>query len=273
MCPQAQWAWVHMCAAYARTRATSSAGGLDDALNRALQLRRHAAVARVAPVGLARLPSTPPRRQTGHGLEVRSEHDRPPAPRDLEDLPVDDRLRLDRSLPLLGVAVVDDDVRDAARVADPREERDVALPSALEHHDPLLVGLDPERLEHEREGELLGASFDEQCRPCEEELGAVAVELREHAERFRLLERLRLEERRPLRCVMADERELLHPVDAEEDGRVRRVEDLVAALPEHPDHPEEMPLQVRAQIELRLLEEEDEATQVRCEQALHPHHE
>ena len=54
---------------------------------------------------------------------------------------------------------------------------------------------------------------------------------------------------------------------------MRRVEDLVAALCELAQHPEEMPLQVRAQIQLGLLDQEDEPAQVRREQALHPHHE
>ena len=176
-------------------------------------------------------------------------------------------------VPRLRVAVVHDDVRDLARVADAREERHVPLAAALEHDDPLLVGLDAERLEEEREGELLRAALDEERGAREEELGAVAVELRQRAERLRLRERLRLVHRRPEIVRVADERELLEPVDAEEHRRVRRVEDLVAALREPAQHAIEMPLRVRAQVELRLLDEQDEAAQAGREDPLHPAHE
>ena len=50
---------------------------------------------------------------------------------------------------------------------------------------------------------------------------------------------------------------------------MRRVEDLVAALRELAQHAVEVPLRVRAQVELRLLDQQDEAAQVRREQALH----
>ena len=112
-------------------------------------------------------------------------------------------------------------------LADAREERHVALAAALEHEDPLLVGVDAERVEDERERQLLGAALDEHGAAREEELGAVAVELRERAEALGLGQRLGLEERRAAGRRVADERELLEPVDAEEDRRVRRVEDLV----------------------------------------------
>ena len=95
-----------------------------------------------------------------------------------------------------------------------------------------MSGVDAERVEEEREDELLGPALDEHAHAREEELGAVAVELRERAEALRLGERLRLEERRPARRRVTDERELLELVDAEEDRRVGRVEDLVPLLRE-----------------------------------------
>jgi hypothetical protein len=168
---------------------------------------------------------------------------------------------------------VNDDVRDRARAAEAREERDVALPTALENENPLLVRLDPERVEDERERQLLGAAFDEQHRPREEDLGAVGVELGEHAERLGLLERVGLEERRALVARMPDERQILDAIDAQEDRRVRRVEDLVAALGERAQQTEEMPLHVRAQVELGLLDQQHEAAQARRHEALHAHHE
>ena len=168
---------------------------------------------------------------------------------------------------------MDDDVRHVAGVADAREQRNVPLTAALEDENPFLVRLDPERVEHERKRHLLGAPFDEEDGPREEELCAVAVELGKHAERLRLLQRLRLEERRPLVSPVPHDRKVLDPVDAEEHGRMRRVENLVAALPERAKHAEEVPLRMRAEVELGLLDEQDEPPQVRREQALHAHHE
>jgi hypothetical protein len=161
------------------------------------------------------------------------------------------------------VAVVDDDVRDAARVGDAREERHVALPAALEHEDPLLVGVDAERVEDERERELLRSPLDEDRAAREEELGAVAVELGERAERLGLRERLGLEERRPARRRVADERELLELVDAEKDRRVGRVEDLVSRLGEGAQEAVEVALRMRAEVELRLLDQEHEVAEMR----------
>ena len=110
-----------------------------------------------------------------------------------------------------------DNIRNPARVADAREERDVALAAALQHDDALLVGLHAERLEDEREDELLGAAFDEQRGSREEELGAVAVELGQDPECLGLCERRRLKQRGPSLRVVTYESELLHPVDAQED--------------------------------------------------------
>jgi hypothetical protein len=54
---------------------------------------------------------------------------------------------------------------------------------------------------------------------------------------------------------------------------VGRVEDLVAVLGERAQHAEEMPLRVRTEVQLRLLDQQDESAQVRRQQPLHPHHE
>lgn len=129
---------------------------------------------------------------------------------------------------------MDDDVRDAAGVGDAREQRHVALAAALEHKDPLLVGVDAERVEDERERELLRATLDEHRATREEELGPVAVELRQRSEPLGFRQWLGLEERGPAGAGVPDERELLELVHAEKDRRVRRVEDLVARLGERP---------------------------------------
>src|SRR5262249_8022853 len=147
-------------------------------------------VAAVALPRLLRLAAAVARPQPGHALEVGCQDDRAPASCDLTDLPIDDPLRFDGALAARCVTVVDDDIGDAACVADAREERHVALAAALQHEDPLLVGVDAERVEDEWEGELLGPALDENRAPCEEELRAVAVELGERAEGLRLGERL-----------------------------------------------------------------------------------
>ena len=121
--------------------------------------------------------------------------------------------------------------------------------------------------------ELLGAPLDEHGAAREEELGAVAVELRERTERLGLRERLRLEERRPAGGRVTDERELLELVDAEEHRRVRRVEDLVARLREIPQKAVEVALGMWAEIELRLLDQEHEVAKVRADEPLHARHE
>ena len=200
-------------------------------LDRHLERRGHVAVGEIAAVRVARLAAAA-RIHTGHDLEVRGEDDRAPPAGDLLDLPVDHALRLDGPAALRRVAVVHDDVRDAAVVADAREERHVALAAALEHEHALLVGLDAERVEDEREVSFSVRPSTRSAARARKELRAVAVELRERPEALGLGERLRLEERRPAVGGVAHERELLHPVDAQEDRCVGRVEDLVAALRE-----------------------------------------
>jgi hypothetical protein len=131
------------------------------------------------------------------------------------------------------------------------------------------IGIDAERVEDERKRELLGATLDEHRAARQEELGAVAAELRERPEPLGLRQRLGLEERGPARRGVTDQRKLLELVDAEEDRRVRRVEDLVARLCERPQEAVEVALRMRAEIELRLLDQQYEVAQVRVEQAIH----
>ena len=160
------------------------------------------------------------------------------------------------------------DVRDRADVADLREQRDVALARAVDHRDRLLVGVEAERLEDEREHELLGAPFDEQHGAREEDLGALGVELADEPERSLLRERLRLRERRAGALVVPDEHELLEPVDAEEDRGVRRVEDLVAsARGEPPQQAVQVALGRWRQVELGLFDQHDEVLDARLDQA------
>ena len=169
--------WSHGSCACDHTHTLGGAGGPQNLLDRALQGLRHVAVAMEPAVGVARLAATAAPIQTGNGLEVRREDDSPRAAGDLSDLPVHYALRLHRTLSLGRVAVVHDDVRDPARVADADEERNVALAATLEHDDTLLVGLDPECVEDQRERQLLRAPFDEERRTREEQFRAVAVEL------------------------------------------------------------------------------------------------
>src|SRR5437016_5345582 len=59
---------------------------------------------------------------------------------------------------------------------------------------------------------------------------------------------------------VAHERELLQSVDTEEHRRVCRVQDLVPALRELAEHPVQVTLEVRAEVELRLLDEQAAAS-------------
>ena len=117
------------------------------------------------------------------------------------------------------------------------------------------------------------ATLDEHRAARQEELGAVAVELRQCPEPLGLRQWLGLEERGPSGRGVPDERELLELVHAEKDRRVRRVEDLVARLRECPQEAVEVALGMRTEIELGLLDQEHEVPQVRVKQTLHPRHE
>ncbi len=72
---------------------------------------------------------------------------------------------------------------------------------------------------------------------------------------------------------MTHQRKLLELVDAEEHGRVRRVEDLVARLREIPQKAVEVTLGMRAEIELGLLDQEHEVAKIRADEPLHARHE
>ena len=54
---------------------------------------------------------------------------------------------------------------------------------------------------------------------------------------------------------------------------MRRVEDLIPAPCQLPQQAEEVPLGVRAEVELGLLDQQHEAAEVGGEETLHPHHE
>ena len=205
-----------------------------------------------------------PRAHAGDALEVGDECDRAPLARRAHDRLVRDPLGVGRLLAARRVAVVDDDVRDLARVAHLGEERDVPLAGAVDDRDRLLVGVVAERAEHERERELLGAPLDEHHRAREEDLGALGVELREQAKRLLARELVGLQQRRAGAVVVAHEHELLEPVDAEEDRRVGRVQHLVAAAcGETVQLRVQVALRRRAQVELRLLDQDHVAADAR----------
>ena len=169
---------------------------------------------------------------------------------------------------------MDDDVRDVARVGDAREERHVALAAALEHEDPLLVGVDAERVEERAGTSSFSVRPSTRTAQRARKSSARSLSNSESARNaLRLRERLGLVERRAAGRRVADERELLELVDAEEDRRVRRVEDLVPLLRERAQDAVEVPLRMRAEVELRLLDQEHEVAEVRGEQALHARHE
>ena len=115
--------------------------------------------------------------------------------------------------------------------------------------------------------DLLRASLDEHHRACEEHLGALGVELRDHPERLLPRQRLRLQERRAGPLVVAHEHELVELVDAEKDRRVGGVEDLVAAAArEGAQQPVQVALRRRAEVELRLLDQDHEAAHARLDE-------
>src|SRR5579884_817240 len=242
----------------AARRARRAAGPCDHPLHGLAERARHLAVAAVEAavggLGLAAAGS-----EAGHAFEVGHERDRPLPPRGAEDRLVCDPLGLGGRRPARRVPVVHDDVRDRAEVADLREERDVPLAGAVDDRDRLLVDVVSERAEHEGEHELLGSSFHEQHGAREEDLRPLRVELGQEAERLLARQPVGLQERRPGALVMADEHELLEPVDGQEDRGVGRVEDLVAAAGgEPPQQAVQVPLRRRAQEELRLLDQDHE---------------
>ena len=172
----------------------------------------------------------------------------------------------------LTVLVVHHHVRDLTRVADLGEERDVPFAGAVDNRDRLPIGVVAERAEHERERELLRAPLDEHHCAREEDLGALGVELRGQSECLLFREGVGLQQRRAGAVVVAHEHELLEPVDPEEDGRVGRVEHLVApAFGQAMELRVQVSLRRRAQVQLRLLDQDhmaaDPSVGERCDRA------
>src|SRR5207302_1899250 len=66
---------------------------------------------------------------------------------------------------------------------------------------------------------------------------------------------------------------LFHPIDGQKNRRIHRVENLIPLPYKITQDTKEMPLRMRAQIELGLFNQEHEAANVRDEQTLHAHDE
>src|SRR4051794_32692553 len=164
-----------------RARRAPSRG--DDPLDRDAERAWDGPVSALEPLERRRR-LAPPGAQAGDALEVRCQLHGAPLAGDPEDRVVRDLLGLGRLRAARRVAVVHHDVRDVAGVADLREERDVPFAGAVDDRDRLLVDVEAERAEHERERELLGAALDEQRRAGEEDLRSLRVELGEHAKRL-----------------------------------------------------------------------------------------
>jgi len=99
--------------------------------------------------------------------------------------------------------------------------------------------------------------LDEEHGARQEDFGAIGVELREHPEGLLLRQRLRLQQPCACSLVVANEHEVGQRVDAEEGRSVGRVEHLVAHG-EAAEQPAQVTLRGRAEVELRLLDEDDE---------------
>ncbi len=72
----------------------------------------------------------------------------------------------------------------------------------------------------------------------------------------------------PAAFALSHERELVEVRDAEERRRVRRVEHLVAALGERPKQAIDVPLGLRAEVQLGLLDQHDEPAHACLDEAL-----
>ena len=199
--------------------------------------------------------------------------ERPLASGEAGDQAVEHDLGRDRLLARRGVAVVDDDERDPARLADPGEHRDVGLPAALDDGDLRAVGVVAERREDGREHELLRPPLDEDRGAGEEELAPLGVELAHHPKRLVRVERLRLHDMGAAAGAVADEDELLQPRDVQEGRGVRRVEHLVPGAGEGAQTAVEVALRVRAEEELGLLDEEHRAGDLPLAAGVDPGHE
>ena len=101
-------------------------------------------------------------------LEVGGEHEGELGARELGDLRVDAALGLARTPAGGSVAVVDGNAGNSRRLADPYEQGNVRLAAAVDDSHGIAIGVVAERLEDERERELLGASLHEQHRARQE---------------------------------------------------------------------------------------------------------
>src|SRR5687767_3524597 len=98
----------------------------------------------------------------------------------------------------------------------------------------------------------------------EEELPAGSIELGHHPEVLVGGDRLRLDNLRPRGRRTFHKDEFLHTRDVEEGRRVRRVDHLVSSERELTQDAVEVALRLRAEIELRLLDQEYEPAQPSC---------
>ena len=190
----------------------------DGELSHAHELCRHVpgvADGELSPrsLGLAAAPGEP-----GNGLEVRIEHDHALLARSLGDEGVQRPLGRHELAARPPVAVVHDDEWDPDGLADPREEGDVRLASALDDRYRLPVDVVSERREHEGQNELLGQPLDEYDGAGEEELAARGVELGHDAEVLVGGHRVGLQGARAGARTPLDEHELVHPGHVEEGG-------------------------------------------------------
>ena len=187
----------------------------------------------------------------------------PILPGDLGDQAVQLRLGLARFGVRGCVPVVDGDEGQAHGAADPAEQRDVPLATALDDRDPLPVGVVSQRFEHEGQRELLGEPLDQHGGACQEELAPGGVELGEGAELFVRRERLRLQQERPDLRPAFGEHELVQTHDVEERGGVRGVEDLIAAGRDEPEQPVQVALGLRREEQLGFLHQDDDTGDAR----------
>ena len=110
-----------------------------------------------------------------------------------------------------------------------------------------------------RDGDLLGHPLDQDRRPREEQLGALGVELAHDAKCVLDVDPLEPIDRRHAEPVASDEIDLLQRSDAEKAWSMRGEEDLVAGLCEPPDQPAEIPMRLRSEEQLWLLDCEHDA--------------
>ena len=201
--------------------------------------------------------------ESGDALEVRLEHDGSFR----SGQPADERVQLHLVLHRLAVrshvTVVDDDERR------PGPAWQISMKSgmlALPPHSTIEIcsrsASWPSAWNTNGKGDLLGHAFDENRRPREEELGTLRVELAHHPKRVVDVDRPQPFDRGHAEVVTADEIDLLERGETEETRGVRGEEDLVAAIREVSDEPAQIPVRVRGEKQLRLLDRENDARDI-----------